>query len=174
MPTRARKRLRSCSGRRIFTPSRIYFSLGPLIGIEIVHPVQHPQKRRFSAAGRPNKGRHLMRVKGNADALQGKRIAIVKFEVSNGDLLLERRGLDHGLQSRFLRGLASHMIRGLHCCRGILRSALISIVLLVARCGILRGVPICIVLRSLVAVISRASPFGARARQWKAQERPRL
>src|SRR6202035_4359721 len=53
----------------------------------------------------------LMRVKGKTDALQGKRIAIVKLEVSNRDFRLEARHRGRACGPVFLRDSALREVR---------------------------------------------------------------
>ena len=81
MPTRARSRLRSLSGVEDVLAVEQHFAGGALVGIEIVHAVEHAQQRRFAAARRADEGGDLVRVERQRDVFQRLELAVEKIEV---------------------------------------------------------------------------------------------
>ena len=67
-----------------------------LAGIQIVHPVQHPQQRGFAAPGRPDHPGHLALQKVQVDRFQRPVVAIEKIQVTDRD---PRRARLRGLRT---------------------------------------------------------------------------
>src|ERR1700716_74374 len=59
---------------------------GALTRIKIVHPVEYPQQRRLSAAGRPDKGGDAVGAERKIDVLQRVVLAIVEIQITHGNL----------------------------------------------------------------------------------------
>ncbi len=63
-----------------------------LAGIEVVHPVQHAQQRRFAAARGPDHARHLLLRQIEVDPLQRMVAAVVEIEAAHRDARRVERG----------------------------------------------------------------------------------
>src|SRR5262245_41537640 len=61
-------------------------ALRPLVGIEIVHPIENAQQRRLSAAGWADEGGDLVFVERQADAFERFAGPVIEIEVADGDL----------------------------------------------------------------------------------------
>ena len=59
---------------------------GALSRIEVVHPVENPQQRRFAATGWPDEGGDAIGAEREIDVLQRMVLAVVKVEVAGRDL----------------------------------------------------------------------------------------
>src|SRR5262245_30195192 len=64
-----------------------HLSLRALVRIEIVHPVENAQQRRFPAARGANERRHLFLVERQRDRLERPMVAVKELEVPDRDLL---------------------------------------------------------------------------------------
>ena len=77
------------SGDRISSPSSSDVAFRSLVRIEVVHSVQHPQQRRFAAAGWTDEGCHLVGVERDIDGFQCAIVAVVEIQIADRDLFLE-------------------------------------------------------------------------------------
>src|SRR5258706_13922242 len=59
---------------------------GTLARIEIVHPVENPQQRRFATAARPDEGSDAMGAQREVDILQRVVLAVIEVQVARGHL----------------------------------------------------------------------------------------
>src|SRR6195256_4633267 len=69
---------------------------GALTRIKIVHPVEYPQQRRLSAAGRPDKGGDAVGAERQVDVLQRVVFAVVKIQAARADFGRSIRLSCHG------------------------------------------------------------------------------
>src|SRR3954453_14466851 len=74
-------------GRENVLAVELDLALRPLVGVEIVHPVENPQQRRFSAARRPDEGGHLVLVERDVDAFERLAGPVIEVEVPDRHLL---------------------------------------------------------------------------------------
>src|SRR6266481_6960092 len=54
--------------------------------IEVVHPVENPQQRRFAATGRPDKGGDAIGAQREVDVLQRMVLAVIEVQIARGNL----------------------------------------------------------------------------------------
>src|SRR6185295_1844629 len=73
-------------GRKNVLAVEQHLAGGALVGIEVVHPVEHAQQRGLAAAGGPDEGGDLVLVERDVDVLQRPMLAIEEIEVADGDL----------------------------------------------------------------------------------------
>src|SRR5258705_7645583 len=83
--------------RQDVTPVEQHLPLRALVRIEIVHPVEHAQQRRFPAARRTDERRHLVLIERHRERLEGPVVAVEKFEVADRDLLRQIVALDRAV-----------------------------------------------------------------------------
>src|SRR6266436_1834123 len=68
---------------------------GALARIEIVHPVENPQPRRFATAGRPDEGRDAMGAQREVDVLQRRVFAVIEIQIAGRNLCRRLRMARH-------------------------------------------------------------------------------
>jgi hypothetical protein len=73
----------------MFAPSKMTSPAGALVRVEVVHPVEHAQQRRFSAAGRADEGGHQPVVKRQADGLERPVVAVEEIEIADRHALAQ-------------------------------------------------------------------------------------
>ena len=82
MPIRARSRFRSWPGIEDVLAVEQDLALGALLGIEVVHAVEHAQQRGLAAARRADEGRRrLLVVERQVDVLQRLVGAVEELQV---------------------------------------------------------------------------------------------
>src|SRR5262249_6368128 len=84
-------------GRQDVLAVEQHLALGALVGIEVIHAVEHAQQGRLAAARRADEGGDLVLVERKADPLQGLGLAVEEVEVADGDLLAKALGVDRGV-----------------------------------------------------------------------------
>ena len=83
-------------------PMSIYenIAFGVLVGIELIHPVQYAQQRRFSAARRSDEGGDLVLVERQRNAFQRLRLAVEKLQPADRHLVAQAGGIDRRMRGR--------------------------------------------------------------------------
>src|SRR5690242_21049333 len=93
---------------------------GALAWVEVVHPVERPEQRRFATARGADQARDLPIGKIQADRLQGAVAAIEKIEVADRDARQVKLGLRSRVDAAEALSLSSRLIR--HGARRLLSS----------------------------------------------------
>src|SRR5262245_24021459 len=81
-------------GRQDVVAVEQHLPLCALVRIEIVHPVEHAQERRFPAARGADEGRHLLLIERHRDRLERPVVAVEELEAPDRHLLRQIIALD--------------------------------------------------------------------------------